>query len=106
VLGAVAVATVFAKQRIPQKYHIYVPNFIAFGVPFAVPAVSLGFAMVCGSITTFFLRRYQPKIWETYGYPIAAGLAAGESCSGLLSAGLVLAGVGAGQYGIEAGAPP
>lgn len=40
-----------------------------------------------------------------YGYPVAAGLAAGESCSGLLSAGLVLAGVGASQYGIQVGAP-
>lgn len=100
-----AVVTVIAKQRIPKKYHIYIPNFIAFGVPFAVPAVPLGFAMVCGSIATFFLRRYKPKIWEMYGYPVAAGLAAGESCSGLLSAGLVLAGVGAGQYGIEIGAP-
>jgi len=61
--------------------------------------------MLCGAVVAFLFQKYRPALWELYGYPVAAGLTAGEACSGLLSAGLVLAGVGPDVKGSTIGMP-
>jgi len=105
VIGVVVVASILIRQRVPKKYHQYFPNFVALGVPFTLPHPVYGFPLLCGALAAFFLKKYRPALWEMYGYPTAAGLAAGEACSGLLSAGLVLAGVGAEAKGSTIGLP-
>lgn len=75
------------------------------GIAFTVPAVPLAFAMVCGALFAFLLKRYRLAIWERFGYPLAAGLTAGEACSGLILAGLVIAGVNGAKIGTQIGCP-
>ena len=78
---------------------------VAVGLAFVAPMTSLFFAMLCGAITAALVKKYKPAIWERYGYPAAAGLTAGESCSGLLTAGLLIAGVDASELGTQIGCP-
>ena len=78
----------------------------AVGLGFVLPKSNgLVFAMVCGAATTYLLRRFRPKVWENYGYPCAAGLTAGEACSGLFLAGLKIAGVAGDTRGTTIGCP-
>jgi len=84
---------------------VWVPNWVAMGIAFTVPAPELGFAMACGALFASLLKRYRPAIWERFGYPLAAGLAAGEACSGLINAGLVIGGVDGNKLGTQIGCP-
>lgn len=61
--------------------------------------------MVCGALAAYFMNKYKPELWSYIGYPLAAGLAAGESCSGVLTAGLVIAEVDGGRLGTMVGCP-
>jgi len=61
--------------------------------------------MLCGAITAYFMNKYKPHIWDYIGYPLAAGFAAGEAVSGLLNAGLVVAGVAGDEVGTQIGCP-
>jgi uncharacterized oligopeptide transporter (OPT) family protein len=105
VFAIVASLTVVVRSHFPKKYHPYVPNWVAIGLGFVIPQASLAFALVCGALGAFLVKKYKPTAWEKYGYPVAAGMTAGEACSGLLIAGLVIAGVDGGTKGTEFGCP-
>jgi uncharacterized oligopeptide transporter (OPT) family protein len=76
------------------------------GIPFLIPQPQdLAFAMLCGALTAYFMRKYKPDVWDIIGYPLAAGLSAGESISGLLNACLVLAGIDGDTKGTQIGCP-
>jgi hypothetical protein len=75
------------------------------GIGFVVPGTPLAFGMVCGAVSAFLVRKFKPRIWELYGYPFAAGMSAGEACTGLLIAGLVVAGVDGSHVGTQIGCP-
>ena len=93
-----------AKYRLPSKFHPYIPNWVGIGLAFTIPSPAcLAFAMVCGAITAALVRKLKPATWEKFGYPVAAGFTAGEACSGLLLAGLVIAGVDGGTLGTKIG---
>jgi uncharacterized oligopeptide transporter (OPT) family protein len=97
---------VIVKYRFPPKYRIYFPNMVALGLAFVAPMTPLFFAILCGAIAAALVKKYKPAIWERYGYPAAAGLTAGEACSGLLTAGLLIAGFAATELGTQIGCPP
>ena len=61
--------------------------------------------MVCGALFACLLKRYRPALWEKFGYPLAAGFTAGEACSGLITAGLVIDGIGGYEKGTMIGCP-
>jgi uncharacterized oligopeptide transporter (OPT) family protein len=105
ILGLMAITTVVVRSRVPAKYAPYFPNWTAMGIAFVVPSVSTPFAMVCGAIAAFFVKKHKPELWNRFGYPLAAGLAAGEACAGLFNAGLVIAGVDGGKKGTMFGCP-
>jgi uncharacterized oligopeptide transporter (OPT) family protein len=79
---------------------------VGVGLAFVVPMTPVIFAILCGAIIAALVKKYKPAIWQRYGYPTAAGLAAGESCSGLFTAGLMIAGVSASKLGTQIGCPP
>ena len=89
----------------PPKYRVYVLNWVAVGIAFTAPLTNYAFPMCCGALFAHLLKRYRPAIWEKFGYPLAAGLTAGEACSGLIIAGLVIGGVGGSQKGTQIGCP-
>jgi uncharacterized oligopeptide transporter (OPT) family protein len=97
---------VVVKYRFPPKYHVYFPNMVGVGLAFVVPITPNVLAILCGAIAAALVKKYKPAIWERYGYPTAAGLAAGESCSGLFNACITIAGVSAAELGTEIGCPP
>ena|SRR5579871_2176566 len=104
ILGVVAVISVMVKHRYP-RYEKWFPNWVAIGLGFTIPAQSLAFAMVCGATAAYLMNKYKPRLWEIYGYPLAAGFSAGEACSGLVNAGLVIAGVDGAKVGTSIGCP-
>jgi uncharacterized oligopeptide transporter (OPT) family protein len=105
VLALVAVVSVVIRTRLPTKYQPYMPNWVAIGLAFTFPNPDIGFALVCGAVCAFLVKKYKPQVWDMFGYPFAAGLSAGEACSGLLKAGLVIAGVGGSTKGSQVGCP-
>jgi uncharacterized oligopeptide transporter (OPT) family protein len=105
VLGIIAILTVIVKYRLPQKYQVFVPNWVGVGLAFIAPFQSLAFAMVVGAIFAALWKRYKPTSWHLYGYPSAAGLSAGEGCAGLVLAGMTLAGFSSENFGSELGCP-
>jgi uncharacterized oligopeptide transporter (OPT) family protein len=105
VLAVLACITVVVKSRLPPKYHIYVPNWSAIGLAFIIPGSTVSFAMVVGATAAYLTKKYKSSFWGKYGYPIAAGLSAGEACSSLFTAGLTIADLSGSQKGSQIGCP-
>lgn len=106
VCAVLVVMTVLIRERLASKYRHFVPNWGAMGLAFVIGNPShLAFAMVLGAVLAHFIQRFKPRMWQIYGYPVAAGLQAGEACAGLILAGLVLANVDGGRKGTALGCP-
>jgi uncharacterized oligopeptide transporter (OPT) family protein len=106
VLGIISCIVIFIKSRLPKKYQEYVPNMAGVGLGFVIAnSQGLAFAMLCGAITSYLVKRFRPKLWEKYGYPCAAGLTAGEALASLLLAGLTIGGVSGDDCGTKIGCP-
>ena len=95
-MGGLVIITFVIRERLHPKYRPFVPNWSAMGLAWVIPNSGASFA-------AHFARRYWPKKWDIYGFSIAAGLAAGEACSGIVQAGLVIGGVDGGTVGSEIG---
>lgn len=105
-MGGLVIITFVIRERLHPKYRPFVPNWSAMGLAWVIPnggASTYSFAMVVGAFAAHFARRYWPRKWDIYGFSIAAGLAAGEACSGIVQAGLVIGGVDGGTVGSEIG---
>lgn len=108
VLAVLTCVTVVVKSRLPEKYRPYVPNWSGIGLAFTMPppnGQTIAFAMVTGAAIAFLVKKYKPLAWEKFGYPVAAGLTAGEACTGLFLAGLVIAGIDGDKRGTQLGCP-
>ena len=70
-----------------------------------VPQVPYAFAMACGAVAGWLVKKYKPDLYHQYAYPLAAGLGAGEAISGIISAALTLGNIGGGQVGSQVGCP-
>lgn len=94
VAGAQAVIKNFYLVGSREKYRDYLPNWMAIGVAWVL-GVDSGYAnaILFGSITAWWWKKYFPKNFEVYAFAIAAGLLAGEGLGGVVNAALTLGGV-------------
>ena len=105
-LAIVAVLTVLVKYTlIPERYHVWVPNWNAIGLGFVVPQVYYPFAMVIGAHVAYWWAGKKPKSWEIWGFALAAGLIAGEGMAGVLTALLTIVKVDGAVYGSAVACP-
>ena len=105
-LGIVSGLTVFLKHTvIPERYHVWVPNWNAIGLGFVVPQVYYPFAMVIGSHVAYLWAAKRPRPWENWGFALSSGLIAGEGMAGVLTAVLTIANVDGSVYGSAIGCP-
>jgi len=103
ILGVIIV--VVKHLWIPRKHWHWVPNWNAVGLAFVVPQTYFPLAMVFGATINYVWEKRSPKSFDMYGFPVAAGLLAGEGLGGVMQAILTVAGVGPDKYGIAAGCP-
>ncbi|KAG8413168.1 hypothetical protein J3459_015733 [Metarhizium acridum] len=77
-----------------EKYRDYLPNWMAVGVAWVLGADS-GYAnaILFGSITAWWWKKYFGKNFDMYAFSVAAGLIAGEGLGGVVNAALTLGGV-------------
>jgi len=87
------------------KYCKWVPNFMALGLAFVLPATQYGTAMVIGSIIAVVWAKRYPAGYDIYFFAVAAGMIAGEGMGGVGNALLEIAGVGSSVYASPAGCP-
>lgn len=88
-----------------EKYRVYVPNFMAMGLAFVLPATQYSSAMLTGAIIAYFWAKKNAVSFDIFCYAIAAGMIAGEGLGGVVNAILEIAGVGPGEYGVSTGCP-
>ncbi|KAM0262794.1 hypothetical protein ACHAQJ_001588 [Trichoderma viride] len=77
-----------------EKYRDYLPNWMSIGVAWVL-GIDSGYAnaILFGSITSWWWRKYFAKGFDTYAFSVAAGLVAGEGLAGVVNAALTLGGV-------------
>lgn len=103
----ISVFTVVAKYLwIPQKYHVYVPNWNAVGLGFVVPQVYYPIAMCMGATGALIWKGKKPQSFDLFAFAIAAGLIAGEGMAGVFNAILTIVNVDGSVYGTTVGLPP
>ncbi|SPO25491.1 related to permeases - unknown function [Ustilago trichophora] len=103
----ISVLTVVAKYLwIPQKYHVYVPNWNAVGLGFVVPQTYYPIAMCMGATGALIWKGKKPQSFDLFAFAIAAGLIAGEGMAGVFNAILTIVNVGGSVYGTTVGLPP
>ncbi len=105
-LGLVAMLTVALKHTvIPQRYHVWVPNWNAIGLGLVVPQVYYPFAMVVGSHVAYLWATKRSKSWEVWGFALSSGLVAGEGMAGVVNAMLRIVKVDGTVYGSAIACP-
>ncbi|KAJ2903851.1 putative oligopeptide transporter protein [Zalerion maritima] len=109
VMGVVSVAQVIFRRTVltgeREKYRIWLPNWMAIGVAWVIPATVYSNATLTGAIISHFWAKKWPANFETYCYAIAAGLIAGEGLGGVIGAVLELTGKSGSVYGTGIGCP-
>ena len=106
IIAGLVILTVFIREHLRPKYRPFVPNWSAIGLAWVIPhPQNYAFPMAFGAIFAYFVQRCKPRVWNIYGFPSAAGLAAGEACSGLVLAALVVAGLNGDTVGLKVGVP-
>ncbi|KAF7549350.1 hypothetical protein G7Z17_g6434 [Cylindrodendrum hubeiense] len=79
-----------------ERYIVYMPNFIAFGLMMVVPSPSIGTAIMMGATISFIWQKLRAKSHENHLFSVAAGMIAGEGIGGVVNAIIAIAGVTAG----------
>ncbi|KXJ97293.1 OPT oligopeptide transporter protein-domain-containing protein [Microdochium bolleyi] len=102
-LGVWCVIQVYIKRTFligeREKYRNWLPNWMAIGVAFVLPATHYSTAMCMGAVISHFWLKKWPQHFELYCYAIAAGMIAGEGLGGVINAALTLGNVGGSEYG-------
>lgn len=103
-LQAVAKNFLLVGER--QKYRAYLPNWMAVGVAWVLgPDSGYANAVLFGSITAWWWKKYFPNNFDSYAFAIAAGLIAGEGLAGVVNAALTLGGASGGDKGSDIALP-
>ncbi|KAK8053040.1 hypothetical protein PG996_012341 [Apiospora saccharicola] len=109
VLGVICVIQVAVKRYYlvgpREKYREWLPNWMAVGVAFVLPATQYSTAMLMGSVISHVWNKKNPVTWDRYCFAIAGGLVAGEGLGGVIQAILTLAKVGGKIKGTQIGCP-
>lgn len=88
-----------------EKYRLYIPNFMAIGLAFVLPATQYSTAMLAGAIVAYVWAKRNAVSFDLLCYAIAAGMIAGEGLGGVVNAVLEISGVGPAIYGSAVGCP-
>ncbi|KAF8335067.1 oligopeptide transporter [Cantharellus anzutake] len=99
------VAIIVKHVYIPRRHWAYVPNWNAVGLAFILPQVYYPMIMSVGATVNHVWQRKNPGSFDLYGFPLAAGLIAGEGMGGVMDAILAIAGVDGSVYGTSIGCP-
>lgn len=99
------VLTAVKYSFVPENKWWIIPNSIAIGVAFILPATTYPLAMGFGATIAWMWHRKNPNTYAMYCYPVAAGLIAGEGLGGIVTAILQIAGVSGAFYGTAVGCP-
>lgn len=91
-LGAVTGIAMLAFERFFPKAKPYFPSAIGFGLAFTLPA-SNAISMFIGAAIVRVLERSSPELARRYVVPVASGVLAGESLTGVFIAFLQTFGV-------------
>lgn len=110
VMGVVAAVQALVKNFYlvgPRlKYRSYLPNWMAIGVAWVLgPDSGYANAVLFGSITAWWWKKYFRSNFDNYGFAIAAGLIAGEGLAGVVNAALTLGGVSGDDKGSHIALP-
>ncbi|KAM0417105.1 hypothetical protein ACHAPT_012880 [Fusarium lateritium] len=79
-----------------QRYRLYLPNFMVFGLMMVVPQPCVGIAMMIGAIVALVWKRLRRDSYEAYLFSVLSGMIAGEGIGGIVNAVLAIAGAQAG----------
>jgi len=86
IIGALAgVVIALADAVLPAGRRRWLPSAVALGLAFVIPA-SISIMMCFGAVVVALLARWQPGWVSRYAVAASAGLIAGESLTGVLSA--------------------
>lgn len=85
-------ALIVVLERIFPKIRPYTPSPTAIGIALTIPAYN-SISMFLGSLIVWILEKKAPAKNEAYTIPVASGVIAGESLTGVTIAGLMAAGV-------------
>lgn len=73
---------------------------------FVIPTTVHSIAMALGATLAHLWSKRNPSGFADFGYPVAAGLLAGEGMGGVANAVLQIFGLSGAGYGISLGCPP
>jgi len=85
-----------------RKWH---PNMMCVALAFVLPQTFYGTAMIMGSTLAVIWAKKNPVTFDLIGYPIAAGLIAGEGIGGVINAIIQVAGGAGDKYGSHVACP-
>lgn len=109
VLAVISVIVVIVRHNFlvghREKYRLYIPNFMAIGLAFVLPATQYSTAMLTGAIIAYVWAKKNAASFDLLCYAIAAGMIAGEGLGGVVNAVLEIAGRGPSKYGISIACP-
>ncbi|KAM5343438.1 hypothetical protein ACJ41O_011975 [Fusarium nematophilum] len=89
-----------------EKYRNWLPNWMSVGVAWVLgPDSGYANAVMFGSITAWWWRKWFNRSYEMYAFAIAAGLIAGEGLAGVINAALELGKVSGSFKGTEIALP-
>uniref|UniRef100_A0A0D2XNZ3 Uncharacterized protein n=3 Tax=Fusarium TaxID=5506 RepID=A0A0D2XNZ3_FUSOF len=89
-----------------EKYRDWLPNWMSVGVAWVLgPDSGYANAILFGSITAWWWRKWFNNHFEMYAFAIAAGLIAGEGFGGVINAALELGKVSGSFKGTEIALP-
>ncbi|KAF4468544.1 hypothetical protein FALBO_4567 [Fusarium albosuccineum] len=89
-----------------EKYRDWLPNWMSVGVAWVLgPDSGYANAILFGSITAWWWRKWFRNSFEMYAFAVAAGLIAGEGLGGVINAALELGKVSGSFKGTEIALP-
>ncbi|MBI5607914.1 MAG: OPT/YSL family transporter, partial [Deltaproteobacteria bacterium] len=80
--AAVGAVLAVAEAKLPRRWRPWVPSPTALGIAFLLPGSS-AMAMFAGATLAALLRRRAADVDDAYRLPVASGLVAGESLTGM-----------------------
>lgn len=105
-LGVFAfVLTVVKYSFIPVRFHSYVPNTVAMGIPMILNTTTYPSAIAIGATFSYLWQKRNFRSCAMFCFPVAAGMIAGEGLGGIVGAILQVAKVSGSYKGTAVGCP-
>lgn len=85
-----------------RAYH---PNMMCVALAFVLPQTQYATAMMMGAVAAWVWARRSKRVFDVFGYAVAAGLIAGEGIGGVVNAVFQIAGIAGDKYGSNIACP-